>query len=154
MKNKLTESVVDYFKNFYWENTKIYESYSFLRRDVPRFFKNFWKFRKALYNHYWFDHHGLLMFVETALEDMSKNIEEKGYDEQGKCRVSVDPRYFRPTEVETLLGDASKARDKLGWLPRTSFRELVSEMVREDLKTAERDELIKRHGYSAADYYE
>ena len=78
MKNKLTESVVDYFKNFYWENTKIYESYSFLRRDVPRFFKNFWKFRKALYNHYWFDHHGLLMFVETALEDMSKNIEEKG----------------------------------------------------------------------------
>ncbi|WP_439518156.1 GDP-mannose 4,6-dehydratase [Hydrogenophaga sp.] len=81
-------------------------------------------------------------------------IEEKGYDEQGNCRVSVDPRYFRPTEVETLLGDASKARDKLGWSPRISFRELVSEMVREDLKSAERDELVKRHGYAANDYHE
>ena len=81
-------------------------------------------------------------------------IEEKGYDDQGKCRVSVDPRYFRPTEVETLLGDASKAREKLGWSPRISFRELVSEMVREDLKSAERDELVKRHGYAAADYHE
>ncbi len=81
-------------------------------------------------------------------------INEKGYDEQGKCLVSVDPRYFRPTEVETLLGDASKAREKLGWAPRISFRELVSEMVREDLKSAERDELIKRHGYAAADYHE
>jgi len=81
-------------------------------------------------------------------------IDEKGYDEQGQCRVSVDPRYFRPTEVETLLGDASKAREKLGWSPRITFRELVSEMVREDLKSAERDELVKRHGYAAADYHE
>jgi GDPmannose 4,6-dehydratase len=81
-------------------------------------------------------------------------IDEKGYDEQGQCRVSVDPRYFRPTEVETLLGDASKAREKLGWSPRITFRELVSEMVREDLKSAERDELIKRHGYAANDYHE
>ncbi|OIR06772.1 GDP-mannose 4,6-dehydratase [mine drainage metagenome] len=63
--------------------------------------------------------------------------------------VAVDPRYFRPTEVETLLGDAAKARSKLGWTPKTSFEELVAEMVREDLKSAERDELIKRHGYLA-----
>jgi GDPmannose 4,6-dehydratase len=63
--------------------------------------------------------------------------------------VRVDPRYFRPTEVETLLGDASKARTKLGWSPKISFRELVQEMVREDLKSAERDELVQRHGYVA-----
>ena len=68
--------------------------------------------------------------------------------------VAVDPRYFRPTEVETLLGDASKARQKLGWTPQTSFAELVAEMVREDLKAAERDELVKRHGYKAMDYHE
>ena len=68
--------------------------------------------------------------------------------------VRVDPRYFRPTEVETLLGDATKARKKLGWKPKIKFRELVAEMVREDLKAAERDELVKRHGYSAYDYHE
>ena len=68
--------------------------------------------------------------------------------------VRVDPRYFRPTEVETLLGDPSKARQKLGWVPKVDFKALVSEMVREDLKGAERDELVKRHGYSAYDYHE
>jgi len=78
-------------------------------------------------------------------------VDEKGYDAQGNCIVQVDPRYFRPTEVETLLGDASKAREKLGWTPRTSFAELVAEMVREDLKAAERDELVKKHGFKAFD---
>ncbi|HCY64037.1 MAG TPA: GDP-mannose 4,6-dehydratase [Oxalobacteraceae bacterium] len=63
--------------------------------------------------------------------------------------VAVDPRYFRPTEVETLLGDPSKAKAKLGWTPQTSFAELVAEMVREDLKAAERDELVKAHGFKA-----
>jgi GDPmannose 4,6-dehydratase len=81
-------------------------------------------------------------------------VDEKGYDASGKCIVAVDPRYFRPTEVETLLGDPTKAREKLGWVPRISFNELVTEMVREDLKTAERDELIKKHGYKAMDYHE
>ena len=81
-------------------------------------------------------------------------VDEKGYDASGKCIVAVDPRYFRPTEVETLLGDASKAKEKLGWTPKISFTELVAEMVREDLKSAERDELIKRHGYKAMDYNE
>jgi GDPmannose 4,6-dehydratase len=56
--------------------------------------------------------------------------------------------------VETLLGDPSKAKEKLGWVPRTSFAELVTEMVREDLKAAERDELIKKHGYKTLDYHE
>jgi GDPmannose 4,6-dehydratase len=83
-----------------------------------------------------------------------EGIEEKGYDAQGRCLVSVDPRYFRPTEVETLLGDASKAKLKLGWTPKITFQELVREMVREDLKSAERDELVKRHGYATNDYHE
>ncbi len=83
-----------------------------------------------------------------------KGVDEKGFDDSGKCIVQVDPRYFRPTEVETLLGDPTKAKEKLGWTPKTSFQELVSEMVREDLKSAERDELVKKHGYTTYDYHE
>ena len=90
---------------------------------------------------------------EVAIVDRgprAKNASPAG----GQTVVRVDPRYFRPTEVETLLGDARKARRKLGWRPRVSFKSLVAEMVREDLKAAERDELVKRHGYSAYDYHE
>jgi GDPmannose 4,6-dehydratase len=72
----------------------------------------------------------------------------------GDIIVRVDPRYFRPTEVESLLGDASKAREKLGWSPKITFRELVVEMAREDLKSAERDALVRHHGYSTYDYHE
>jgi GDPmannose 4,6-dehydratase len=79
---------------------------------------------------------------------------EKGYDANGKCIVQVDPRYFRPTEVETLLGDATKAREKLGWTTKIPFTELVAEMVREDLKIAERDELVKRGGYRVFEHNE
>ena len=100
-------------------------------------------------------------FVNAAAKELGMDIrweglgvDEKGYDAHGKCIVAVDPRYFRPTEVETLLGDPSKAKDKLGWTPRITFDELVSEMVREDLKAAERDELVKKHGYKAMDYHE
>jgi GDPmannose 4,6-dehydratase len=82
-------------------------------------------------------------------------VDEKGYDAStGKCIVQVDPRYFRPTEVETLLGDATKARQKLGWTPQISFQELVAEMVRSDLKSAQRDELVKKHGFTTFDYHE
>lgn len=83
-----------------------------------------------------------------------EGLNEKGFDAAGKCIVSVDPRYFRPTEVENLLGDPSKAKAKLGWEPKISFLELVQEMVREDLKSAERDELVKKHGYYASSYHE
>jgi len=75
-------------------------------------------------------------------------------DDGAQLIVAVDPRYFRPTEVETLLGDPSKAHQKLGWKPKITFQELVAEMVREDLKSAERDELVKKHGYAAFDYNE
>ena len=100
-------------------------------------------------------------FVNAAADELGirirwegKGVNEKGYDESGKCIVSVDPRYFRPTEVETLLGDPSKAKAKLGWVPKVRFEELVAEMIREDLRTAERDELIRKHGYNVYDYHE
>jgi GDPmannose 4,6-dehydratase len=76
----------------------------------------------------------------------------EGGGEGAKPIVRIDPRYFRPTEVETLLGDPSKAKTRLGWSPKVTFKELVAEMVREDLKSAERDELVKHHGYSAYHY--
>mgnify|MGYP001328567996 CR=1 FL=1 len=85
----------------------------------------------------------------TSLESCNLNLESGD-----RPIVAVDPRYFRPTEVETLLGDPSKAKQKLGWTPKIGFDELVAEMVREDLKAAERDELIKKHGYKAMDYHE
>lgn len=68
--------------------------------------------------------------------------------------VSVDPRYFRPTEVETLLGDATKAREQLGWEPRIGFAELVEEMVREDLNLARRDKYSREHGFKTFDHHE
>lgn len=72
----------------------------------------------------------------------------------GQIIVRVDPRYFRPTEVETLLGDPSKAKTKLGWTPKVTFKELVSEMMQEDLKSAQRDELVRHHGYASYNYHE
>jgi GDPmannose 4,6-dehydratase len=85
-----------------------------------------------------------------------EQVDRKGVPwlKPGKVIVQVDPRYFRPTEVETLLGDPEKARRKLGWKPGIKFAELVAEMMREDLKSAERDALVKRHGYSAFDHNE
>lgn len=101
-------------------------------------------------------------FVNAAAKELGMSIrwegsgvDEKGYcEETGKCIVGVDPRYFRPTEVETLLGDPSKAKEKLGWEPETSFDQLVAEMVREDLKIAERDELCQREGFKTFNYFE
>jgi len=100
-------------------------------------------------------------FINAAAKELGIKItwqgvgvNEKGYDAQGKCIVAVDQGYFRPTEVETLLGDPTKAKERLGWTPKVSFEELVSEMVREDLKSAERDELIKLHGYRPLEYHE
>ena len=100
-------------------------------------------------------------FVEYAARELDMTIRwegagvaEKGFDAQRNCVVQVDPRYFRPTEVETLLGDPSKAKAKLGWSPKISFQELVQEMVREDFKSAQRDELVKDHGFAAYDYHE
>jgi len=93
-------------------------------------------------------------FLDMKLTWEGVGAEEKGVDLQGNVIVAVDPRYYRPTEVETLLGDASKARRELGWKPRVTFRELVREMAEEDLKAAQRDALVKNHGYSIYNHHE
>jgi len=100
-------------------------------------------------------------FVNAAAKELDiqinwrgKGIDEKGYDTHGMPIVVVDPQYFRPTEVETLLGDPSKARIRLGWTPKISFAELVSDMAHKDFQDAKRDKLIKHHGYTAMDYRE
>ncbi|QTN24264.1 GDP-mannose 4,6-dehydratase [Rhizobacter sp. AJA081-3] len=108
-------------------------------------------------------------FVDAAAAELGITLrwEGQGVDEKAywadpaapagareRAVVAVDPRYFRPAEVETLLGDASKARAKLGWVPKTSFAELVRAMVREDLASAERDELVKSHGYPTMNSHE
>ncbi len=92
--------------------------------------------------------------VGITIDWRGEGVDEKGYDQHGKCIVAVDPRYFRPAEVETLLGDPTKAKEKLGWQPEITFGELVAEMVREDLKDAEKNALIKQHGYQAMDHHE
>ena len=101
-------------------------------------------------------------FVDAAFAEVGigirwegSGIEERGVDTgSGRVLVEVDPRYFRPTEVETLLGDSTKARERLGWVPEITLEQMVAEMVREDLKIAERDELCKREGYKTFDYNE
>jgi GDPmannose 4,6-dehydratase len=101
------------------------------------------------------EQHSVREFVEIAAAEVGMKIEwrgigveEKGYDAAtGQCVIAVDPRYFRPTEVETLLGDASKAHAKLGWRPKIKFRELVSEMMREDVHEAKREGVIREHGF-------
>ena len=107
------------------------------------------------------EQHSVREFVDVAARKLDLEIkwsgkgeDEKAVNEKGKTVVAVDPRYFRPAEVETLLGDPSKARSKLGWSARVSFEQLVEEMVTEDLKSAERDELVKRHGHRPYDYHE
>lgn len=92
--------------------------------------------------------------LDIVIEWRGNGVDETGHDAQGSCIVQVDPRYFRPTEVETLLGDPTKAKEILGWAPKTSFEDLVAEMVQEDYKSAQKDELIKKHGFQAMDYHE
>ena len=106
--------------------------------------------------------HSVRDFVEIAWAHLGrkinwkgKGVNEKGYDkESGKLIVAIDPRYFRPTEVETLLGDSSKARANLGWEPKITFQELVTEMMEYDFNQAKRDSLIKEYGYKIFDYHE
>lgn len=114
--------------------------------------------------------HSVRQFVERTaaelgitLEWRGTGVEEKGIVaaaptesavKAGQTLVAVDPRYFRPAEVETLLGDPTKAREKLGWTPAITFEEMVSEMVRADLKTAQRDALVKGAGYATPSFRE
>jgi GDPmannose 4,6-dehydratase len=102
------------------------------------------------------EQHSVRSFVERCAQKLDmqltwkgSGVDEKAYDPKGKLVVAVDPRYFRPTEVETLLGDPSKAKRELGWTPRTSYEQLVDEMIEADLKAAKRDALVREHGYEA-----
>ena len=93
--------------------------------------------------------------IGITIEWQGSGVEEKGLDKKsGKILVEVDPRYFRPTEVETLLGDPAKAKAVLGWEARITLEEMVSEMVREDLKLAEKDEMCRREGFRTYDHNE
>ncbi|MBE9550247.1 MAG: GDP-mannose 4,6-dehydratase [Proteobacteria bacterium] len=116
------------------------------------------------------EQHSVREFVERALGNLGMTIgwEGDGVDEigriientesegpqAGEVIVQIDPRYFRPTEVESLLGDPAKAKKNLGWEPKTSFTELVEEMVREDLQLARRDAVIAKEGYKVFNYHE
>jgi GDPmannose 4,6-dehydratase len=93
--------------------------------------------------------------IGVQLEWRGEGVEEEGLDPKtGAVRVGIDPRYFRPTEVETLLGDPTKAKEKLGWTARTSLSVMVKEMVADDLNGAEKDEMLRREGFQTFDYYE
>jgi len=98
--------------------------------------------------------HQVARELDMVISWEGEGVEEKGYGADGRCIVAIDPRYFRPTEVDALLGDASKAKTKLGWTPKIGFEELVREMVREDLKLAKRDLLIRKNGYAAFPHHE
>jgi GDPmannose 4,6-dehydratase len=101
-------------------------------------------------------------FVNFAYEHLGKTIrwegsgvDEKGYDSNSnKLIVAVDPRYFRPTEVDTLLGDPSKAKQKLGWEPKITLKEMIVEMMEHDIDIAKRDSLVKEHGFKVPDFNE
>ena len=94
-------------------------------------------------------------YLDRTIRWEGEGINEKGYDvETGNLIIEVDPTYFRPTEVETLLGDASKAKEKLGWEPKITFKEMVHEMMENDINIAKRDSLVKEHGFKAPNYNE
>lgn len=97
-----------------------------------------------------------LAFAEAGIQItwQGEGVNEKGLDQDGRVLVEVDPRYFRPTEVELLLGDATKAQQKLGWKPETTLQELVTMMVREDINSAKRDVLCEQHGFDVKQYNE
>ena len=108
------------------------------------------------------EQHSVREFIEMTARELGLAIQWRGEgsDEQGinpangRVIVAVDPRYFRPTEVDTLLGNPAKAKAKLGWAPKISFTELVREMVQVDLEEAKRDELCRRAGFTVKDHME
>ncbi|MGA8669271.1 MAG: GDP-mannose 4,6-dehydratase [Terracidiphilus sp.] len=93
-------------------------------------------------------------FLDMKVDWEGEGADERGLDAHRQVIVAVDPRYYRPTEVNSLLGDASKAQRELGWQPRVKFGDLVKEMAEEDLKIAERDAMVRKHGYSVFNSHE
>ena len=94
-------------------------------------------------------------YLDMQLDWKGEGLDEHGIDTKtGRVIVKVDPRYFRPTEVESLLGDATRARTKLGWKPEISFDTLVKDMVDTDLEIARRDAVIRREGFKTYQHHE
>jgi GDPmannose 4,6-dehydratase len=108
------------------------------------------------------EQYSVRQFIQAAAEELDlplrfegQGAEEKAYHgDTGKCVVAVAPRYFRPTEVDTLLGDPTKAREQLGWTPRITFKQMVTEMAKADLREAERDSMCRKQGFATFDYHE
>jgi GDPmannose 4,6-dehydratase len=107
------------------------------------------------------EQHSVRDFIDLAAHKLGikltwrgKGVEEKGYDEHARCIVAVDPHYFRPTEVDTLLGNPAKAKAKLGWEPKTSFDQLVTEMVNSDYEIAQRDAMVRAGGFKILNHHE
>lgn len=108
------------------------------------------------------EHYSVRQFIEAAAQQLDlglrwegEGLQEKGINtDTGRIVVAVDPKYFRPTEVQALLGDAAKARRKLGWKPRTTFRQLVADMVEADLNEAHKDYLCLQEGYQIFNHVE
>jgi GDPmannose 4,6-dehydratase len=105
--------------------------------------------------------HSVREFIEEAAKHLDihitwkgKGSDEKGYDQDSNCIVAVDPKYYRPTEVDTLLGDPTKAKTKLGWQPKVTFKELVKEMIESDLQLAQKDALLKQYGHTIQKQHE
>jgi len=100
--------------------------------------------------------HSVRDFVNLAAKELDMKIDWKGKNKnevgifEGKNIIKIDPRYFRPTEVDNLLGDASKAKKKLGWIPKITFKELVKEMAEEDLRLAKRDKLMQKNNFASS----
>jgi GDPmannose 4,6-dehydratase len=92
--------------------------------------------------------------LEMHITWKGEGVNEKGYDELGRSIVEVDPRYFRPTEVGSLLGNPAKAKAKLGWTPKTTFDQLVTEMVTSDYELAKCDALVRAEGYKTLNHHE
>lgn len=107
------------------------------------------------------EQHSVREFIEEAAKHIDINItwkgegsDEKGYDQDNNCIVAIDPKYYRPTEVDTLLGDPTKAKEKLGWSPKVTFKELVKEMIESDHALAKKDALLKQHGHKILNQHE
>ena len=107
------------------------------------------------------EQHSVREFIEVAAQEVDMRLhweghgqDEVGHDSEGNCIVRIDPRYFRPTEVDSLLGDASRAHKLLGWSPSCTFKELVAEMMQKDLQETEGENIARRHGLPVLKRYE
>ena len=89
MEVTFTDSFSKSLKRLVWHESRLYKTYSLFRYDLPRFFGNIWRFRKGLWNHYWWDHHGVLKFMEAGLTHMANNLEEKGLEIEGPREKKV-----------------------------------------------------------------